>query len=140
MEKAEEIVADARAGADFADLVEENSEAGSRDRSGLVDGLSVENMAPPILEALNGLAPGEVSDPVLMPRAVMILKLIERDEASAKSLSEVRSAIEQVLWREQMQVELDKYFRQLWKESDIRISAKYESRYDTDIYRKPVSP
>ncbi len=73
LEQAAGIVADARSGTDFAELVNQHSQAGSKDRGGLVDGLSVEDMSPIILEVLNSLEPGQVSDPVLMPRAVMVL-------------------------------------------------------------------
>jgi parvulin-like peptidyl-prolyl isomerase len=135
VEKASEIAGEARSGTDFAELVKEHSEAGSKERGGLVDGLSVDDMAPTILEALNGLAPGEVSDPVVMPRAVMVLKLIEKEEANVRSLEEVRRAIESVLWRQQMKVEMDKYFRKLWEENHIKITPKYEERYATDMYR-----
>ena len=72
LEEAAEIVAAARAGTDFAELVEEHTEAASKDRGGLVDGLSVADMSPIILEVLESLQTGEISHPVLMPRAVMV--------------------------------------------------------------------
>ncbi len=135
LEQAAGIVADARSGTDFAELVDQHSQAASKDRGGLVDGLSVEDMSPIILEVLNSLEPGQVSDPVLMPRAVMVLKLLEQEVAHQQSLEEVRRGIERVLWREQMMAEMETYFRKLWAENQIKISPKFEARYNTDMYR-----
>ena len=47
-----------------------------------------------ILEVLNSLEPGQVSDPVLMPRAVMGLKLREREVAHVVELEEARRSME----------------------------------------------
>ncbi len=135
LEQAAGIVADARSGTDFAELVDQHSQAASRDRGGLVDGLSVEDMSPIILEVLNSLEPGEVSDPVVMPRAVMVLKLLEQEVAHVQSLEEVRRFIERALWRKRMEEEMEVYFRKLWAESRIKISAKFEARYNTETYR-----
>ncbi len=135
LEQAATIVADARSGTDFADLVDQHSQAASRDRGGLVDGLSVEDMSPIILEVLNSLEPGQVSDPVVMPRAVMVLKLLEREAAHVQPLEEVRRVIERALWRKQMVTEMEVYFRKLWAENQITISGKFETRYNTDTYR-----
>ncbi len=135
LEQAAGIVADARSGTDFAELVDQHSQAASRDRGGLVDGLSVEDMSPIILEVLNSLEPGEVSDPVVMPRAVMVLKLLEQEVAHVQSLEEVRRFIERALWRKKMEEEMEVYFRKLWAESRIKISAKFEARYNTETYR-----
>lgn len=135
LEQAGEIAAAARSGTDFAELVKQHSQAASKERGGLVDGLSVEDMSPIILEVLNSLQPGQVSDPVLMPRAVMVLKLLEKEAAHVDSLDDARHAIERVLWRKSMQTEMDQYFRKLWAENRIDISPKYEARYTTDTYR-----
>ncbi len=135
LEQAVEIVAAARAGTDFSELVEQHSQAASKDRGGLVDGLSVEDMSPIILEVLSSLELGQVSDPVLMPRAVMVLKLLERELAHVEPLEDVRRGIERALWRKQMATEMDDYFRKLWAENQIHVASKYETRYSTKRYR-----
>jgi peptidyl-prolyl cis-trans isomerase SurA len=135
LEQAAEIVAAARSGKDFAELVKQHSQAASADRGGLVDGLSVEDMSPIILQVLDSLEPGEVSDPVLMPRAVMVLKLLEKEAAHVASLEDSRRGIERVLWRKRMQAEMDEYFRKLWAENQIVVTPKFAARYKTDTYR-----
>jgi peptidyl-prolyl cis-trans isomerase SurA len=135
LEQAAEIVAAARAGKDFAELVNQHSQAASKDRGGLVDGLSVEDMSSIILEVLESLEPGQVSDPVLMPRAVMVLKLLEREVAHVVELEEARRSIENLLWRQQMQTEMDEYFRKLWAENRIKVTPKFAARYNTDTYQ-----
>ena len=52
-----------------------------------------------------------------------------------KSLEDSRRGIERVLWRQRMQTEMDDYFRKLWAENRIVVTAKFAARYNTDIYR-----
>ena len=65
----------------------------------------------------------------------MVLKLLEQEVAHVQSLEEVRRFIERALWRKKMEEEMDVYFRKLWAESRIKISAKFEARYNTETYR-----
>lgn len=134
-QKAEELVEQARGGADFIVLLEENSQAPSKDQGGLVEDVPAPEMAEKIREALKVMDVGEISAPVVLPRAVMIFKLERKEEAHVQSVEQVRNRIDGVLRRERLKGELTEYLKGLWAKNQIEITPKYEARYATDLYR-----
>lgn len=100
-ERAAELAAEARRGADFAELAREHSQdetnAGNGGDLGLVER---GRMVPEFENAAFALAEGEISDPVRSPFGYHVIHVTEKQEEVTQPFAEVRGAIENVLKQE----------------------------------------
>lgn len=100
-ERAAELAAEARGGADFAALAREHSQdevsaAGGGDLGLFGRG----RMVPEFENAAFELAEGEISDPVRSPFGYHVIQVTEKQEEVTQPFDEVRAAIENTLKRE----------------------------------------
>lgn len=106
-EKAEEIVRQAREGADFGELARAHSEVGTADEGGLIGPVTPGDVATVLREVVFTLAPGQVSEPIETDYGIHLVQVDERTEAHEKSLDEMRGRLrehlENVKYRQQLQ-------------------------------------
>lgn len=130
-DKAKQIVAQLRAGGDFAKFAVENSDREDvRQTKGAVGTLNAKELDPKFAEALKNVKKGGVSDPIELPEGIEILRIDDRVEASKDSFfdeTEVRKA----MTYEALPDERKKYLANLRGDSYIKIN---------DTYRPLVSP
>lgn len=93
-EKAKELVAEARGGADFAELAKEHSTGPSGPNGGSLGWFGAGMMVPPFEEATFALEVGAISDPVQTQFGWHVIKLNETRAIEAPSLDEVRGELE----------------------------------------------
>lgn len=99
--RAAELAAEARGGADFAELAREHSQDETNAESGGDLGpFGRGRMVPEFENAAFALAAGEVSDPVRSPFGYHVILVTEKQEEVTQPFAEVRGAIENVLKRE----------------------------------------
>ena len=99
--QAEAIVAEARAGADFAELARQYSEdEGTKENGGDLGPITPGQMVPEFEGAAFALEQGQVSDPVSSIFGVHIIKATERSGGTSQPLAEVRPSITALLQRE----------------------------------------
>ena len=104
--QAEELLAKAKAGADFAKLASQYSEDEiSKAKGGDLDFFPKGQMVPEFDKAAFSLKPGEISDLVKSQYGYHIIKVTDRKPATKKSLDEVRAQIEDQLKWERAQTE-----------------------------------
>jgi peptidyl-prolyl cis-trans isomerase D len=96
-QRAEELLAEARGGADFAALAAANSEDSSASRGGDLGFFGEGAMVKPFSDAAFSLAPGEISEVVESPFGFHIIMLVEKKPAGYQPLDEVREQIERRL-------------------------------------------
>ena len=118
-----EVLKEARAGKDFAELARKHSTdpAAARD-GGDLGTFKREDMLPEIGDTVAALKPGEVSDLVLSPAGLHIIKLEERKPGKGRSFEEVKDEIEEQLYKKKA----DERFNQWVKE--LRTAAAIEIR------------
>jgi peptidyl-prolyl cis-trans isomerase SurA len=121
------IATEARGGADFADLVSQHSEAGTREVQGLIGPIPMRDLHAALAAAVKGLEPGQIGDPVDTGRSVHVLRLETRTPASVKSFDAVRDEVRLAVREEKFKPRFDAYLQRLWKENHIEISPKFES-------------
>lgn len=86
------------AGADFAALARQGSEhAESAARGGEIGWLAAAQTLPEVARALEGLRPGETSDPVRSGSGWHVLRVLEERPAAVRELAEVRDELASVL-------------------------------------------
>ena len=99
--RAESIAAEARDGADFAELARRYSEdEGTRDAGGDLGRITPGQMVPEFEGAAFALEQDEVSDPVTSMFGVHVIKATEKTGGATQTLDEVRDAIVDILQQE----------------------------------------
>ncbi|WP_373497939.1 SurA N-terminal domain-containing protein [Desulfococcus sp.] len=91
--KAEEVLALAKAGQDFAELARTYSEGPSKDLGGDLGTFKKETMVEPFADKAFSMNAGEISEPVRTQFGWHIIKVEAVNEASEKTLDEVREEI-----------------------------------------------
>ena len=92
--KAEELLKQARAGADFADLAKKNSEdTDSAKNGGDLDYFGRGRMVPEFDQAVFAMQPGAISDLVKTQYGYHIIKLVDKKNATTRALAEVRQQL-----------------------------------------------
>ena len=99
--QAEAIVAEARGGADFAELARQHSEdEGTKELGGDLGLIAPGQMVPEFEGAAYALDQGEISDPVSSMFGVHIIKATEKTGGTTQPLNEVRESIVDLLKQE----------------------------------------
>jgi peptidyl-prolyl cis-trans isomerase SurA len=128
--KAREVVASARGGAAFADLVKK---FGDPTRASYANGGSLgsfkssQDLAEPLSTAIESLKTGEVTEPLRLKDGVIVLRVDERREPAAKPYEEVANDVALALVYERSQEAERKYLAKLRSEAYIKITPGYET-------------
>jgi hypothetical protein len=130
-EKAKQLVAELRAGGDFAKLAKENSDPGVVTQDGRPEKLKVADLSEMLTAALKDVKVGGYTDPVTADQVgVVILRIDAREKATGESYFD-ENAVRMAIVSEKAAAEQKKFFASLRSESYIKIS---------DSYRPIVSP
>jgi peptidyl-prolyl cis-trans isomerase D len=125
--KAEDILKQLRAGADFATLAKKYSDdPGSKEEGGLYHGVTRGRMVPEFERAAFSLPPGQISDLVQTQFGFHILKVENHQQAHVQTLEEVRDRIEPQVWEEKASRAVDELASRLESEarrSDLNTAA-----------------
>ncbi len=107
----------ARGGADFAELAKKNSEDdASAKNGGDLDYFGRGRMVPEFDTAVFAMQPGQISDLVKTQYGSHIIKLVDKKNATTRSLAEVRQQITDQLAYERAQAQAADLSQQLEKE------------------------
>jgi peptidyl-prolyl cis-trans isomerase D len=129
--KAEAILKQAKAGADFAELAKKNSEDESNAKNGGdLDYFGRGRMVPEFDQAVFAMQPGQISDLVKTQYGYHIIKLVDKKSAATRSLAEVRQQLTDQLAYERAQAQAAdlaaKLEKQVSKPADLDKVAKAE--------------
>jgi peptidyl-prolyl cis-trans isomerase D len=105
--KAESVLAEAKAGADFAELARKNSEDTSAENGGGLGLFGRGQMVPEFEEAAFALQDGEVSDLVRTTYGFHIIKLNRKQEPFVRPLEAVRDEIRSTITQEKARDAMD---------------------------------
>jgi peptidyl-prolyl cis-trans isomerase C len=108
-DEAKEIKKELDDGADFATLAKEKSTGPSGPNGGDLGWFGAGMMVKPFEDAVSGLEPGAVSDPVQTQFGWHVIKLYETRMQDAPPLDDVRGDLVQQIQREAMEAALEKY-------------------------------
>jgi peptidyl-prolyl cis-trans isomerase D len=127
--KAEEILKQAKSGADFAELAKKNSEdEGSAKNGGDLDYFGRGKMVPEFDQAVFAMQPGQISDLVKTQYGYHIIKLVDKKTATTRPLQEVRQQLVDQLGYEKAQAQAsdlaESLSKQISKPADLDRVAK----------------
>jgi len=129
--KAKQIVAKARAGADFAKLAEENSDRPEvKTNKGKAGTFNLKDMDERFIKPLQSVKTGGVSDPIEIEEGLEILHVDARTQASSESFFD-ENEVRRAMTYEKLPDERKKYLTNLRGETYIKIN---------DTYRPIVAP
>jgi len=122
--RAGKLLAQAKAGGDFAALASEHSEdEASKRKGGEVGPFARGSLAPEFEEAAFSLKPGEVSGIVETDAGFHILKVEERLEPSVQPYDEVKERIRRKVTIDMKRKAVDDYVEKLSREKGVEIDA-----------------
>jgi peptidyl-prolyl cis-trans isomerase D len=115
--KAEELLKQARGGADFAELARKNSEdEASAKNGGDLDYFGRGRMVPEFDQAVFAMQPGTVSDLVKTQYGYHIIKLVDKKNATTRPLTEVRQQLSDQLAYQRAQAQASDLAQNLEKQ------------------------
>ncbi len=124
-EKAKQIVTQARGGADFAKLAEENSDRPDvKQTKGKVPALNAKDLDKTFAEPLKNVKVGGISEPIEMTEGIEILRVEARTNASSESFYDEQE-VRKVLAYEKLPEERKKFMTTLREDAYIKISENY---------------
>jgi hypothetical protein len=130
-QKADQLVAQLRAGGDFATLAKENADQGIVTRGKGTDKLAVTELSALLVNALKDVKVGGYADPIAADQVgIVILRVDAREKASSESYFD-ENAVRLAIMQEKAPEEQKKFLANLRADSYIKIS---------DTYRPLVSP
>jgi peptidyl-prolyl cis-trans isomerase SurA len=128
-QRARRLVAELRAGGDFAEAVQKNSppNRASRAQNGRVGSFKLEELKGDVKAAISTLKPGEFTDPIRLQDGYQIVRLDERKTETVRKYEdqEVAAAIGRALTMERAQEAQKKYVERLRQEAYIFIKPEY---------------
>ena len=122
--EAQEIVARARAGEDFAALARERSKAPSRAAGGDLGLLALRELAPSVRQTAERLKPGEIAEPIAgTDGSQRILKLVERSEAGVQAFDDVMAELRRQISEKRFSSIYEDYLKELRQKAiiDVRV-------------------
>jgi peptidyl-prolyl cis-trans isomerase D len=117
--QAEEVLKQAKSGADFAELAKKFSEdEGSKANGGDLDYFGRGRMVPEFENAAFAMEPGQISDLLKTQYGFHIIKLVDKKPMTTRSLDEVRGQIQEQLQTQKTERQLADRAAQLQSEID----------------------
>lgn len=120
-QKADDVVKLARDGRDFGELAKLYSQGGKAQENGDFGFINKGQMRDDFEKVIFALKPGDVSDPVKADTGYYIFKVEEKRESRVRSLSEARTDIEDIIFREKAQKRYKDWIAKLKRDAFIQI-------------------
>jgi len=113
MATVKEILKRVRAGSDFADIAESESEGSRADEGGYRGWMEISDLRSELRKAIKNMKAGQVSDVIIAGDTAYIIKLHDRHEAGVQPLEEVADILRDELLREERARLMDIWTEQL---------------------------
>ena len=120
--KGEEILARLKQGEDFGALAKEFSQGPAAQQGGDLGTFKTDELDPELRKICQGIPKGGVSELLLRPNGVQILKMVEKDEGKTKAFAEVKDAIYNILYKEEVDQLYKSWIKELRESSYTKIT------------------
>ena len=139
--KIDAIRARAVAGEDFVTLVKSMSDSPSKTNGGIIGPLNLEDINPTVKDVVANLKPGELSEPLVMPKGgYEIFKMESRETPVVQPFDKVKPAIEQRVRESRLDDETEKLLSRLRAQAVIEWKdPAYKQLYDQELTGTPAA-
>jgi peptidyl-prolyl cis-trans isomerase SurA len=111
--QAEDILARLKAGEDFGELARKFSKGPGAEDGGDVGFFKTSQLDPKLREIVKKMSPGDISEPIVRPTGIQIVKLIENQEERLKPIEEVRDAIYNIFYQKEVNKRYSAWIKEL---------------------------
>ncbi|MBW1783748.1 MAG: peptidylprolyl isomerase [Deltaproteobacteria bacterium] len=120
-QKAQEILSMIKGGEDFSKLAKRFSKGPGASEGGDLGVFKITELNPEMAEIVKDLSTGDVSEPIIRPDGIRIIKVEEKDEEGVKSFEQVRNAIESIIYRKKLNKKYSAWIKELRKKAYTKI-------------------
>ncbi|MBW1705714.1 MAG: peptidylprolyl isomerase [Deltaproteobacteria bacterium] len=111
--QAADILAKLKGGEDFGELARKFSKGPGAEDGGDVGFFNVSQLDPKLGEIIKQMSPGDISEPILRPSGIQIVKLIDNQEERLKPIEEVKNAIYQIFYQKEVNKRYSAWIKEL---------------------------
>ncbi len=115
------IYARLKRGEDFGALARQYSKGPGASSGGDIGEFDLNQLDPLIKEAIQNLKQGQVSQPIYRPNGVQIIKIVRRYKGSVRPFEEVKDAIYDILYRQEVNKRYYAWIKDLRSKAFIKI-------------------
>jgi peptidyl-prolyl cis-trans isomerase SurA len=119
--KAQEISAKLKAGADFGQMAGTYSEGPGAKQGGDLGQFTVDHLEAGLKSVVEALPEGGISDPVVRPNGIQIIKVVQKQTGKIRSLEEVKEAIYGILYQEEVNRRYQNWIKELRETAYTRV-------------------
>ena len=120
-QKAEKIVSMLKNGKDFGELAEKFSQGPGAEDGGNLGFFKTSQLDPKLKGVIKEMAVGDISDPIVGPSGIQIIKILEKQDKGVKTIEEVRNAIYDVLYGKEIENGYSSWIKELRQQAFIKI-------------------
>ncbi len=121
LRKAEEIVLRLKKGEDFGKMAREFSQGPGAEDGGDLGLFKTAQLDPELLKVLKGMSTGDVTRPIIRQAGIQIVKLLEKQDSGVKPFGEVRDAIFEILYKEEIDKRYSSWIKGLREKAYTKI-------------------
>jgi parvulin-like peptidyl-prolyl isomerase len=119
--KAQDISAKLKAGADFHQMAATYSEGPAAKQGGDLGQFTVDHLEAGLKSVVEALPEGGVSDPVVRPNGIQIIKVVKKQTGKLRSLEEMKEAIYATLYQDEVNRRYQIWITELRNSAYVRI-------------------
>jgi peptidyl-prolyl cis-trans isomerase SurA len=119
--QAEDILARLKGGEDFGELARKFSKGPGAEDGGDVGFFKTYQLDPKLREIIKQMSPGDISEPIVGPSGIQIVKLIDNQEERLKPIEEVRDAIYQIFYEKEVNKRYSAWIKELTDKAYTKI-------------------
>jgi peptidyl-prolyl cis-trans isomerase SurA len=119
--RAQDISAKLKAGADFTRMAETYSNGPGANQGGDLGLFTVDNLEPGLKSLVEALPEGGVSDPLVRPNGIQLIKVVKKQTGKIRSLEEMKEAIYGILYQEEVNRRYQEWIKELRESAYTRV-------------------
>jgi peptidyl-prolyl cis-trans isomerase SurA len=136
--KADDLLKQIKAGANFEDIAKKESQGPSASQGGDLGDFKRGTLAKQLEDLTFGMRKGQVSDVIRTKQGFVILKVTDHQTAGIPPLNEIESRVQEAVYMQKLQPALREYLKKLREEAFIDIKTGYVDTGASPNQSKPV--
>jgi peptidyl-prolyl cis-trans isomerase SurA len=119
--KAQDISAKLKAGADFEQMAATHSDGPGAKQGGDLGQFTVDHLEAGLKSVVEALPEGGISDPLVRPNGIQIIKVVKKQTGKIRSLEEMKEAIYGILYQEEVNRRYQTWITELRNSAYVRV-------------------